>query len=74
MRVQAHLRELARDDWDALEDRHARDLTWLRGELEQVARTLDVRGVALDVKRPAPAPSPFTRCDLSFQVFAVYPF
>lgn len=56
VRVQAHLREIARDNWEALEDRHARDLMWLRAELEQVARSLDVRGVKLDLKRPAPAP------------------
>lgn len=61
VRVQSQLQALARDNWAALEAKHARNLSWLRAELESVSRSLGVHA-AVDVKRPAPAP--FVRCAL----------
>lgn len=59
VRVQKHLQELSRDNFSALETSHGENIEWLRGELENLCKEIDV-AFKLELKRPAPATS-YTR-------------
>ncbi|KAL4171247.1 hypothetical protein KRP22_009343 [Phytophthora ramorum] len=43
VRVRGHLQGLARDNWRTLEKRHVHNMTWLRDELAQISRSLEVK-------------------------------
>ncbi|KAG7377535.1 hypothetical protein PHYPSEUDO_011508 [Phytophthora pseudosyringae] len=63
LRVRGHLLSLARDNWSALEDKHAHNVTWLRDELAQISRSLEVTARFEPTPPVAPAPYPIAQED-----------
>ena len=57
LRVHSRLQLLARENWSALEESHVRNVTWLREELAQLSRSLDVQA-RLEPSRRGPAGPP----------------
>ncbi|CAH0493654.1 unnamed protein product [Peronospora farinosa] len=43
LRVQSHLQSLARENWSALEEKHVYNISWLRNELTEIARSLEIK-------------------------------
>ncbi|KAF1794360.1 P-loop containing nucleoside triphosphate hydrolase [Phytophthora cactorum] len=59
LRVRGHLQSLARENWSTLEEKHVRNVSWLRGELVQISRSLEIK--ARFEAKPAVAASPYPR-------------
>jgi hypothetical protein len=57
LRVRGHLQNLARENWAALEEKHARNVAWLRDELASVSRSLEIKA-RLETHSPALASFP----------------
>ncbi|CAI5744938.1 unnamed protein product [Peronospora destructor] len=43
LRVQSHLQGLARKNWSVLEKKHVQNITWLRDELMEISRSLEIK-------------------------------
>ncbi|CAI5715393.1 unnamed protein product [Peronospora effusa] len=43
LRVQSHLQSLARENWSALEEKHVYNISWLRNELTEISRSLEIK-------------------------------
>ncbi|CAH0514285.1 unnamed protein product [Peronospora belbahrii] len=58
LRVRSRLESLARDNWSLLEDRHVRNIKWLRDELVQISHSLEIKAQFEQSGRVAPTSFP----------------
>lgn len=58
LRVRGQLQSMGRENWSALEERHARNVAWLRDELAQISRSLEIKARFEHTGSVAPAPFP----------------
>ncbi|CAI5743607.1 unnamed protein product [Peronospora destructor] len=60
LRVQSHLQSLARKNWSVLEEKHVQNITWLRDELTEISRSLEIK--TNFEQKPVPM-TPFPRAE-----------